>query len=158
VPLADLMRSAHFVPESKKAADLLKEMQQEKFHQVLVTDEYGSVTGILSLEDLLEELVGEITDEYDVAPPAIDWGPDGTAIVAGAVPVDEVNERLGLDLPEDEEYESMGGLVLHELGRVPAAGESLDVDGVRVVVDRMHGNRIERLLLERLHAAEAVHS
>ncbi len=88
-------------------------------------------------EDLLEELVEEITDEYDVEAPLVDWGPDGVAVVAGVVPVDEVNERLSLELPEDEEYDSVGGFVLHELGRVPTEGESVEHDGARLVVDRM---------------------
>jgi CBS domain containing-hemolysin-like protein len=92
--------------------------------------------------------VGEITDEYDVEAPEVDWAPDGTATVPGSVPVDEINERLHLELPEDEEYDSIGGLVLHQLGRVPSAGEAVEADGVRLVVESMQGNRIEKVRIE----------
>jgi CBS domain containing-hemolysin-like protein len=118
-------------------------------HLAVVVDEHGGTAGLITLEDLLEELVGEITDEYDVEAPEVGWGADGTALVAGSVPVDEVNERLYLELPEDEEYESVGGFLLHELGRVPAAGEVVEADGARLVVEKMHGNRIERVRIER---------
>jgi putative hemolysin len=154
-PVSSLARPARFVPETKRVPELLKEMRQERVHLAVAVDEHGGTAGIVTLEDLLEELVGEITDEYDVAAPEIDWGPDGTAHVAGAVPVDEVNERLHLHLPEDEEYESIGGLVLHELGRVPAEGEAVECDGARLVVERMQGNRIELVRIARMEPAEA---
>jgi CBS domain containing-hemolysin-like protein len=148
-PVCELARSTRFVPETKRVADLLREMRQEKVHLAVVVDEHGGTAGLITLEDLLEELVGEITDEYDVEAPEVAWGPDGAAVVPGSTPVDEVNERLYLELPEDEEYDSVGGFVLHELGRVPAAGESVEADGARLVVDKMQGNRIERVRIER---------
>jgi putative hemolysin len=150
-PVVEAARPARFVPETKRVPDLLREMRQEKVHLAVVVDEHGGTAGLITLEDLLEELVGEITDEYDVETPEVGWGADGTAVVAGAVPVDEINERLHLELPEDEEYDSVGGFVLHELGRVPAAGESVEADGARLVVDKMQGNRIERVRIERRH-------
>jgi CBS domain containing-hemolysin-like protein len=148
-PVGSLARPPRFVPETKRVADLLREMRQEKVHLAVVVDEHGGTAGLITLEDLLEELVGEITDEYDVEAPSVDWGPDGVAVVAGVVPVDEVNERLALELPEDEEYDSIGGFVLHELGRVPAEGEAVEHDGARLVVARMQGNRIEQVRIER---------
>ena len=148
-PVCELARSARFVPETKRVADLLREMRQEKVHLAVVVDEHGGTAGLITLEDLLEELVGEITDEYDVEVPEVAWGPDGATVVPGATPVDEVNDRLHLELPEDEEYDSVGGFVLHELGRVPEAGESVEADGARLVVDKMQGNRIERVRIER---------
>jgi CBS domain containing-hemolysin-like protein len=148
-PVCELARPARFVPETKRVSDLLREMRQEKVHLAVVIDEHGGTAGLVTLEDLLEELVGEITDEYDVELPEVAWGADGTAVVPGATPVDELNERLHLELPEDEEYDSVGGFVLHELGRVPAAGESVEADGARLVVDKMQGNRIERVRVER---------
>ena len=108
-PLSDVARQARFVPESKKVADLLKEMQREKFHQALVTDEYGSVTGIVSLEDLLEELVGEIADEYDVEEPEIVPVGDGVYRVSGKTSIDDLNDALEADLP-DEEWDTIAGL------------------------------------------------
>jgi putative hemolysin len=152
--VGSVARAARFVPETKRVPELLKEMRQERVHLAVAVDEHGGTAGLVTLEDLLEELVGEITDEYDVAAPEIDWGPDGTAHVAGAIPVDEVNERLALHLPEDEEYDSVGGLVLHELGRVPEAGEAVECDGARLVVERMQGNRIELVRIARLAPAE----
>ena len=122
MPLADVMRVAHFVPESKKVADLLREMQQEKFHQALVYDEHGSVTGIVSLEDLLEELVGEIADEYDREEPEVLELGDGVYRVSGKASIDDVNELLGTELP-DEEWDTVAGLLLDLLGRMPESGE-----------------------------------
>ena len=148
-PVSEAARPARFVPETKRVPDLLREMRQEKVHLAVVVDEHGGTAGLITLEDLLEELVGEITDEYDVEAPEVDWGADGTALVPGAAPVDEINERLHLELPEDEEYDSVGGFVLHELGRVPAAGESVEADGARLTVEKMQGNRIERVRIER---------
>jgi CBS domain containing-hemolysin-like protein len=148
-PICDGARPARFVPETKRVSDLLREMRQEKVHLAVVVDEHGGTAGLVTLEDLLEELVGEIADEYDIEEPEVSWGPDGTALVAGSVPVDEVNDRLHLELPEDEEYDSVGGFVLHELGRVPSAGESVDADGASLVVEKMHGNRIERVRISR---------
>jgi len=106
------------------------------------------VAGLVTLEDLIEELVGEITDEYDVVEPELDWGVDGCASVPGGTPVDELNDRLGLAVPEDEDYDSVGGFLLHELGHVPVAGESVDVDSHRLVVEHMDGNRIDRVKVE----------
>jgi CBS domain containing-hemolysin-like protein len=148
-PVAEVARPARFVPETKRVPHLLREMRQEKVHLAVVVDEHGGTAGLVTLEDLLEELVGEITDEYDVEAPEVGWGADGIAVVPGVVPVDEINERLHLELPEDEEYDSIGGFVLHELGRVPAAGEAVEADGARLVVDKMQGNRIERVRIER---------
>ena len=153
-PVGSVARPARFVPETKRVPELLREMRQERVHLAVAVDEHGGTAGIVTLEDLLEELVGEITDEYDVAAPEIDWAPDGTARVAGAVPVDEVNERLHLDLPEDEEYDSIGGLVLHELGRVPDAGDAVTCGGVVLLVERMQGNRIELVSIARTEDAK----
>ncbi len=148
-PVGDVARPARFVPETKRVAELLREMRDERVHLAIVVDEHGGTAGLVTLEDLIEELVGEITDEYDVVEPELEWSPDGSAVVPGGTPVDEVNDRLGLEVPEDEDYDSVGGFLLHELGHVPVAGESVDVDGHRLVVDRMDGNRIERVRVER---------
>ena len=101
-PLAEVVREAHYVPESKKVADLLREMQREKFHMALVTDEYGSVTGLISLEDLLEELVGEITDEYDREEPEFEQVGENIYRVSGKTSIDDINELLDVELPDEE--------------------------------------------------------
>ncbi len=147
-PLEELMRQAHFVPESKKVADLLKEMQQEKFHQALVTDEYGSVTGIVSLEDLLEELVGEITDEYDVEEPEIEPLGDGVYRVSGKTSIDDVNDLLGANLP-DEEWDTVGGLVLDIFGKIPDAGDEESFQGLLFRADEVQGRRVASVVITR---------
>jgi CBS domain containing-hemolysin-like protein len=147
-PLADIVRPAHFVPESKKVADLLKEMQREKFHQALVTDEYGSVTGIVSLEDLLEELVGEITDEYDVEEPEMVELGDGVYRVSGKTSIDDVNDMLGVQLP-DEEWDTVGGLVLDIFGKIPDAGEETDFQGLQFRAEEVQGRRVATVVITR---------
>ena len=148
MPLADVMRPAHFVPESKKVADLLREMQKEKFHQAMVYDEHGSVTGIVSLEDLLEELVGEITDEYDREEPEVLQLGDGVYRVSGKASIDDVNELLGTELP-DEDWDTVAGLLLDLLGRMPENGEEIRFGGVNLKADKVQGRRIGSVLITR---------
>jgi putative hemolysin len=147
-PLTDICRPARFVPESKRVADLLREMQKEKFHQALVTDEYGSVTGIVSLEDLLEELVGEITDEYDTETPDVVEVGDGSYRVSGKTSIDDVNELLGAELP-DEEWDTVAGLVLDLFGRIPLNGEETAFQGLRFMVEEVRGRRVATVLITR---------
>src|SRR6185436_15737746 len=149
IALADLVRPAHFVPESKKAADLLKEMQKEKFHQAMVADEYGSVTGIISLEDLLEELVGEIADEYDVEEPEMVPMGDGIYRVSGKTSIDDVNEMLEVDLP-DEEWDTVGGLVLDIFGKIPSDGDEQEFQGLRFRAAEVQGRRVATVVISRV--------
>jgi putative hemolysin len=148
MPLADIKRDAHYVPESKRVADLLKEMQKEKFHQALVYDEHGSVTGIVSLEDLLEELVGEITDEYDRDEPEVLELGNGTYRVSGKASIDDVNELLGTELP-DEEWDTVAGLMLDLFGRMPERGEETSFRGVNLRAERVQGRRIASVMITR---------
>jgi putative hemolysin len=148
MPLTDILRPAHFVPESKKVADLLREMQQEKFHIALVTDEYGSVSGLVTLEDLLEELVGEITDEYDrEEPPVVDLG-NGVYRVDGRLGIDEVNELLDTELP-DQEWDTVGGLMLGLLGSIPEQGEEVTYQNLVFKAEKVNGRRIAKVLITR---------
>jgi CBS domain containing-hemolysin-like protein len=148
IPLSEIVRPARYVPESKKVADLLKEMQQEKFHQALVYDEHGSVTGIVSLEDLLEELVGEIADEYDREEPEVLELGDGMYRVSGKASIDDVNELLDAELP-DEEWDTVAGLMLDLLGRMPDAGEEVTFRGLNLKADKVQGRRIASVLITR---------
>jgi CBS domain containing-hemolysin-like protein len=147
--LKDIMRKPYFVPESKKVSELLRDMQREKFHQALVVDEYGSLSGLVTLEDLLEEIVGEIEDEYDREEPNVEPVGENRLRVNARLPVDELNELLDVDLPNTE-WDTVGGLVMGILGRVPARGEVVEFEGLRFTAERVQGRRISKILIERL--------
>jgi putative hemolysin len=123
-PLRTAVRPATFVPEQKRVAELLREMQTEHFHMAVVIDEYGATSGIVTMEDLLEEIVGEIADEYDVERPGVERLDDGSLRVPGRMPIDDVSDELGTELP-DTEWDTVGGLILNLLGHVPEDGESV---------------------------------
>jgi len=148
MPLRDIVRQAHFVPEQKKVADLLREMQRQKFHIALVTDEYGSVSGLVTLEDLLEELVGEITDEYDREEPEVVQVGDGSFRVDGKVAIDEVNDLLDVELP-DEEWDTVGGLMLGLLGAIPEEGQEVVFQDLVFTAEKVQGRRIAKVLITR---------
>jgi putative hemolysin len=148
VPLAEVVREVHYVHETKKVAELLREMQKEKFHIALVTDEYGSVSGLVTLEDLLEELVGEITDEYDREEPEVVEIGEGMYRVSGKASIDDVNELLDVELP-DEEWDTIAGFVLDLFGRIPKEGEEAAYSGLRFKAEEVLGRRISKVLIER---------
>jgi CBS domain containing-hemolysin-like protein len=152
-PVATIARPAHFVPETKRVSELLREMQARKFHQAIVVDEYGGTAGLVTLEDLLEELVGEIVDEYDIEEPSIERLPNGDVRVTARMPIDEVNELVHADLPEGD-WDTVGGLVYSLLGHVPAEGESVDCDGRKLTAERVEGQRIGRVRISPLAVAE----
>ncbi|GIU88413.1 MAG: membrane protein [Acidimicrobiia bacterium] len=145
-PVRQSLRPAHFVPESKRVAELLREMQTEKFHMAIVVDEYGGTAGLVTMEDLLEEIVGEISDEYDVEEPTVERLADGTLRVPGRTPIDEVNELLGVELPQDE-WDTVGGLVFSTLGHVPHDGECCALSGLDFCAERVQGRRIVSVLI-----------
>ncbi len=153
VPLAEVMRPAHFVPESKKVAELLREMQRQKFHLALVTDEYGSVSGLVALEDVLEELVGEIEDEYDTEEPGLVPIAEGVYRVDGAMPIDDLNELLGVELPQ-EAWDTVGGLVLGLLGAIPKEGDEVECRGLVFRAERVHHRRVVSVVVRQLAPAE----
>jgi CBS domain containing-hemolysin-like protein len=152
-PVRRSLRPAHVVPESKRVAELLREMQKEKFHMAIVVDEYGGTAGLVTMEDLLEEIVGEITDEYDADEPAVERLPNGSLRVPGRTPIDDVNELLDVDLP-DEEWDTVGGLVFNTLGHVPEEGECMHVDGLEFCAERMQGPRIVSVVITRIVARD----
>jgi CBS domain containing-hemolysin-like protein len=142
------LRPAHYVPETKRLTALLREMQAAKFHMSIVVDEYGSTVGLVTLEDLIEELVGEIVDEFDVEEPVVETLPDGSVVVTARMAIDDVDDLLGTELPQ-EGWDTVGGLMLAVSGHVPQEGESVEVDGVRLVAQRVQGRRISRVRIER---------
>jgi CBS domain containing-hemolysin-like protein len=143
-PVSELAREANFVPETKRVPDLLREMQAERFHLAVVVDEYGGTAGIATLEDLIEELVGEIRDEYDVEEPMVEPLPGGGVRVNARMAVDDLGELLDMELPEGD-WDSVGGLVFTTLGRVPANGEEVTVDGLVLRAERVVGRRIGKV-------------
>jgi len=151
MPLRDIVREANYVPETKKVAELLREMQRGKYHMALVTDEYGSVTGLVSMEDLLEELVGEITDEYDSEEPEMLETAPGVYRVSGKASIDDVNDKLGTELP-DEEWDTLAGLVLDVFQRIPKEGEEIEFQGLRFRAEEVQGRRIAKVLITRIPA------
>jgi CBS domain containing-hemolysin-like protein len=141
------MRPAKFVPESKEVSDLLREMQEEKFHMAIVVDEYGGTAGVITLEDLLEELVGDIVDEFDAEEPTVERLDDGSVTVPAGYSVDDAGELLGAELPHGP-WDTVGGLMLDIVGRVPAAGDSVAADGFRLTALDVRGRRIGRVRIE----------
>ncbi len=139
--LRALLYPAHLVPETKRLGHLLTEIRRQKGHMAIVVDEYGSVAGLVTLEDLLEEIVGEIDDEFDPEDaPIVRLGPDRYR-VEGSLPVEEFNERFHREL-SDEDYHTVGGIVFGELGRAPAVGDSVEIGHVKFDVATVDGTRI----------------
>lgn len=139
-----LGRPPHFIPESKKIDELLHEMQQNKVHMAIVVDEYGGTAGLVTIEDLLEEIVGEIQDEYDVEEKAIERLSDEEAIFDARVTIHDVNETLSVSLV-DGEYDTLGGLVYDRLGKIPVVGDETQVDGLSITVLSTVGKRIKKV-------------
>ena len=140
-PASDLSRPVHFIPENKPVARLMREMQAGKFHLAIVADEYGGIAGLITLEDCLEELVGEIVDEYDIEELLVQRLPTGEYLVDGGLPVDELNDLLDVKLP-NEEWESVGGFLFGTLEHVPDPGEAVDFGGWRFAAEEVDGRRI----------------
>ena len=147
--LAEHMHEARFVPESKKAAELLREFQKESVHMAIAVDEHGGTAGIVTLEDVLEQLVGEIYDEYDQEEARVRATGDGKWTVDAAAEVREFAEKLEIELPESPGYSTVGGFVIDQLGRVPKVGETLHVDGLLITVRAADDTRVVRVDVER---------
>ena len=144
VDLGELMRSPFVVPETKDLAALLAEFRRTQQHMAIVTDEYGGMEGIVTLEDLLEEIVGEIEDEFDLPDESVEQVDDDTIKIDGTFPIDDFNERFHTDLPV-EDYHTVAGFVFGLLGRAPEVGDDVSHDGMRFDVLEVDGSRIEKL-------------
>jgi CBS domain containing-hemolysin-like protein len=148
--LRDKMRDANFVPESKPLRVLLHEFQNQKQHIAIVLDEYGGTAGVVTLEDILEELVGEITDEYEETPSEPIKKIDQNTIEADArTYIDDINDQLELNLPEDEDYETIGGFVFSRLGYIPKTGESFDYENLKFTIASAEARRIKRIRIQK---------
>ena len=150
----ELLRPAYVVPETKRVAELLKELQLKHVQSAVVHDEYGGTAGLVTIEDLLEEIVGEIRDEYDVETDPIVEERDGTFIFSGGVSIDDMTKRLGVTI-ESQGFETVAGYVLARLGRVPQVGENFDIDDVNVSVLEAERRRVHRVRLRRRLSKES---
>jgi CBS domain containing-hemolysin-like protein len=147
VRIEEIVRPPYIVPETKDLQALLHEFRQTSTHFAIVVDEYGGMAGICTLEDLLEEIVGEIEDEFDIAEEQIEQVDEDTYRIDGMFPIDEFNSRFGTDLPDDD-FHTLGGFVFGQLGRAPEPGDDVSYDGLRFDVLEVEGNRIEKLAVE----------
>jgi putative hemolysin len=154
VKITELLRKPYFVPETKDLAALLSEFRAQNQHMAVVVDEYGSMQGIVTLEDLLEEIVGEIEDEYDLPDESLERIDDRTIRVDGTFPIDDFNEQFQVAMP-DEDYHTLAGFVFGQLGRAPEAGDAVTWNGLKFDVIEVEGTRIEKLQVEFLPEAEA---
>jgi CBS domain containing-hemolysin-like protein len=152
-PVTTFMRQAQFLPESKRVAEVMREMQAGKQHLAIVVDEYGGTAGLITLEDVLEELVGEISDEYDVDRSRLELLDDGSLQVDGRVPIDEINEVAGFELPEGD-WDTVGGFLYHLLGHVPVEGEAAEFSDHKLVAQKVEGRRIAQVLITPLSPPE----
>jgi len=153
VDLEELIEPTLHVPESKNVDDLLTEMRDERLHMVIVIDEFGTAEGLVTMEDLTEEIVGEILEGEEEVP--IEFLDDDTAVVKGEVNIEEVNEALDIDLPEGEEFETIAGFIFNRAGRLVEEGETLEFGGVEIRVERVENTRIMKARLRRLEPDEA---
>lgn len=149
INLEKLARPAYFVPEQKKIDDLLREFQKERIHMALVVDEYGGISGLVTLEDVIEEIVGEIHDEYDKEQPLFTRVDDNTFLVDGRMSLEEINTVLQLDLPTEEGVETISGFILNLLGSLPREKETVRFNGFEFVVERIIRNRILKVRIQR---------
>ena len=152
--VSSLLREAQFTPESKRISELMREMQASKHHMCIVVDEFGGTAGIVTLEDLIEELVGEITDEYDTDETNVERLGDGTLVINARMPIDEVDELLAESPLPEGDWDTIGGLIYSELGHVPIEGEEVELGGYRLVAQRVLGRRIGRVRITPLVRAE----
>ena len=149
VDIRKLMKPPFFIPETLKISNLLREMQRKRVHMALVIDEYGGVSGIVTMEDLLEEIVGEIRDEYDVESPVVQLG-GGILLVDASISIRDLKEDHHIDIPESTEYETLSGFLLTTFQKIPKVGDVVDIEGKRITISEMVGQRISKIKLEIL--------
>jgi magnesium and cobalt transporter len=148
------LRKPYYIPETKNIRLLLHELQQRKYHMAIVIDEYGGTSGLVTLEDLIEEIVGEIYDEHEVEEKKIVELPDGYALVDSRVEIEDIKEYFGMNIPEGK-FETLGGLILHIIEKVPAAGEVICHDGFEMIIESADERRIKKVKIKRVGEATA---
>lgn len=155
VDIRKLIKPPFFIPETMKISNLLREMQRKRIHMALVIDEYGGVSGLVTMEDLLEEIVGEIRDEYDVESPVIQLS-DGTFRMDASISIRDLKEDYEIEIPESPEYETLSGFLLTALQRIPKIGDVVETDGKKITILEMVGQRIAKVKLEKLPEGEGL--
>ena len=148
-PITDLVRPAYYVPPNKKIDDLLRELQQRGLHMAIVVDEHGGCTGIVTIEDLLEEIVGEIEDEYDKPEKGYEHYADGGYLIEAEMEINVINDDLNLNLPTGD-YETLAGLVIHHLEKIPNSGEQVVVNDYRLTIKEASKRKIQTIILRKL--------
>lgn len=149
VDIRKLIKPPYFIPETMKISNLLKEMQRKRIHMALVIDEYGGVSGLVTMEDLLEEIVGEIRDEYDVESPVIKIN-DNTYFIDASISIRDLKEDHEIEIPESPDYETLSGFLLTSLQRIPKVGDEVETEGKKITISEMVGQRIAKVKLEKL--------
>ena len=150
IPLLDLIRPAFVVPESKKVNDLFAELKRARIHIAIVADEYGGTAGLVTIEDILEEIVGEIQDEYDSEQPLFEQVEADVLLADGRLPIEDVEDALRIRFEEDDDFGTLGGFVHKHLGRLPIQGDTFDAEGVRVEIIKVERHRVRRLRITKL--------
>ncbi len=148
VPLIEILREAYFIPETKNASDLLLDLQQRRVHIAIVVDEYGGMAGLVTIEDLLEEIVGEIQDEYDSEEPFIEFVDENEYLLDGRVDLDDLNRLMDIEIPTGES-DTLGGFIFSSLGRVPSVGNRVTFDNLDFTVESVAGRRIQKVRVQR---------
>jgi putative hemolysin len=149
VDIRKIIKPPYFIPETMKISLLLREMQKKRIHMALVVDEYGGISGLVALEDLMEEIVGEIRDEHDIESPVIQLS-DGTMLIDASISLRDLKEDHHIPLPESPEYETLGGLLMTTLQKIPQSGDMVEIEGKRIRIVEMVGQRISKVKLEKL--------
>ncbi len=150
IPLLDLIRPAFVVPESKKVNDLFAELKRARIHIAIVADEYGGTAGLVTIEDILEEIVGEIQDEYDSEVPLFEQTAGNVLLADGRLPIEDVEDALRIRFEEDDDFGTLGGFVHKHLGRLPIQGDTFDAEGVRVEILKVERHRVRQLRITKL--------
>jgi putative hemolysin len=158
VDIRKIIKPPFFIPETMKISLLLREMQKKRIHMALAVDEYGGVSGLVTIEDLIEEIVGEIRDEYDTESPVIQLS-DGTLLIDASISLKDLKDDYHIQLPESPEYESLGGFLMTTLQKIPQAGDTVEMEGKRISIVEMVGQRISKVKLEKLpEPTEKIHT
>ena len=148
VVLRKILRTPYFIPETKNLEELLHEFKKKRIHIAIVIDEYGGTSGLVTIEDLLEQIVGDIQDEYDLEEEWLVEGDDGVAVVDARLPIEDLEEHFGIEI-EREKFDTVGGLIVHLTGRIPAAGEVVEIGAIRLTVLEADARKIKKVSISK---------